>query len=236
MFDLFVPPTENPRPPVSEIEEIWDQRFTCTRPEISSLQKLEAMLPDASETGTKVLSIQCKLPASPALSWFMDRGQLTDIDFFYELFRSKRFKKALPKPDRTLIPPKVKRDFAPKRQGVIAESGVRRSSGNPVKLDRFNFSVQSCFTLTGALAGNIDRARSGQKSDNGDPATSPMQMAVDSADILLAGDYAGGLCYRSTSAWSPWFYAVEWDRTHVFINRESREATFIFMSDQEYTR
>ncbi|MEM1193605.1 MAG: hypothetical protein AAGH42_09470 [Pseudomonadota bacterium] len=235
MFDSFSPPTPDTRPTITEIEAIWKEKVTCSRDGADAVTAIETIINEKLAPGGIAISLTCALPEDTALDWFLASGTLTEIDFFYELFRTKGFKKALAKTERTLIPPKVKRDFKPRRSGFIAESGVRRASGDLVKEDRFNFSVQSCFTQTGMLGADIDRAFARpviNPNDVGD-AGEAMSMAVAAADIMIAGNYRDGLCHLSPSGWAPWFQSVSWDRTYSYIQHGTRTITLIFMTDSE---
>lgn len=250
MLTLLLLLADTPRPDSDELNKIFDKKIECTRQASHAVDRLTTGLTHRLSNRGSAVSVQCTLPDNPTFDWFLSRDRLSEIDFFYEVFRNKGFRKAVKEDAKNLIPAKANRQFTPKRQRYIAESGIGRGTGEAVKEDRFGFELKSCFTQTGMLAADIFHASPDtvhletvhldtqtHAAPSADPVASDgeqaMTIAVDAANAMLGSDYATGLCYLSRAAYAPWFKSISSDRTYVYINKSKREATFIFLTQGE---
>lgn len=236
---------DTPRPDLEALNKIFDEKIECTQTISEPVDRLTTDLKERLSGKGSVVTIQCSLPDNKSFDWFVKRDRLSEIDFFYEMFRNKGFRKTIKKEAKDLTPPKLDRDFKPKRRRFIAESGFGGTNGEAVKEDRFGFEMKSCFTQTGMLAADIFYARpdavspvdanvkTGGATSAVGGGQQAMDIAIDAAGSMLGSNYAGGLCYLSNGAWAPWFQAISWDRTYVFIDKSTHKANFVFLTESE---
>jgi len=235
MIDFLVMEAAAQRPGPDLVEAMWAEiEIVCTRRKDDPYKEIRKSLKNRLGQNGAIASITCKLPDHPVLGWYASRAQITEIDFFYEIFRSDGFQDAAKK-FKDLKPVDVDREFRPRRTRYVAESGFRQQSTDLVKNDLFGFELDSCFSITGDLASQIFYASPYGDDDSmmETRGSEAMGMSTAVAKDSLGERYGEGQCYHSPSAWAPWFNGYGWDHTFVFLDKRERDITFIMLTDSE---